>query len=117
MPSLITLDPEQLALRQMVTELAAERYAPHARAWDAAGTPLPASERTRLADLGLLGITHPGEYGGSDRPLIDALIALEELAKANPAAAWPVFEACTGPAREIQLFGSAEHQVFISGQL
>jgi alkylation response protein AidB-like acyl-CoA dehydrogenase len=110
MPSLITLEPEQLALRQMVTELAAQRYAPHAQAWDAAGTPLPASERTMLADLGLLGITHPGEYGGSDRPLLDALIALEELAKANPAAAWPVFEACTGPARVIQLFGSPEQK-------
>jgi alkylation response protein AidB-like acyl-CoA dehydrogenase len=110
MPSLITLEPEQLALRQMVTELAAQRYAPHARAWDVAGTPLPATERTLLADLGLLGITHPGEYGGSDRPLIDALIALEELAKANPAAAWPVFEACTGPARVIQLIGSPEQQ-------
>jgi alkylation response protein AidB-like acyl-CoA dehydrogenase len=110
MPSLVTLEPEQLALRQMVSELAAERYTPHAQAWDAAGTPLPAPERKLLADLGLLGITHPAEYGGSDRPLIDALIALEELAKANPVAAWPVFEACTGPARVIQLFGSPEQQ-------
>jgi alkylation response protein AidB-like acyl-CoA dehydrogenase len=110
MPSLIALEPEQLALRQMVNELAAQRYAPYARAWDAAGTPLPATERTMLADLGLLGITLPSAYGGSDRPLIDALIALEELAKANPAAAWPVFEACTGPARVIQLIGSPEQQ-------
>ena len=110
MTSLITLEPEQLALRQMVADLAADRYAPTARDWDAARTPLPAAERTSLAELGLLGITHPAEYGGSDRPLLDALIVLEELAKANPAAAWPVFEACTGPARVIQLLGRPDQQ-------
>jgi len=110
MSSLITLEPEQAALRRMAADLAADRYAPYARAWDEARTPLPDSERRVLADLGLLGITHPAEYGGSDRPLLDALIVIEELAKANPVAAWPVFEACTGPARVIQLSGTEEHK-------
>src|SRR5262249_28068469 len=44
------------------------------------------------------------------RPLIDALIVIEELAKASPVAAWPVFEASTGPARVLQLFGSEEQR-------
>jgi alkylation response protein AidB-like acyl-CoA dehydrogenase len=104
------LEPEQIALRRMVADVAANRFAAQARAWDEAGVPIPDSERAFLADLGLLGITHPVEYGGSDRPLLDALIALEELAKASPAAAWPVFEACTGPARVIQLLGNQEQR-------
>lgn len=50
------------------------------------------------------------KYGGEGRPLLDALIVLEELAKSSPVAAWPVFEACTGPARVIDLFGTEEQK-------
>ncbi|GAA5063587.1 butyryl-CoA dehydrogenase [Thermocatellispora tengchongensis] len=107
---LARLDPDQLALREMAAKLAAERFAPHAREWDHGRTPLPAAERRKLAELGLLGITVPQQYGGEGRPLLDALIVLEELAKASPVAAWPVFEACTGPARVIELFGTEEQR-------
>jgi alkylation response protein AidB-like acyl-CoA dehydrogenase len=104
------LDDDQLHLREMVAGLAAERYAPYARRWDQDRTPLPHDERKRLADLGLLGITLPEEAGGSGRPLLDALVVIEELAKASPVAAWPVFEACTGPARVVDLFGTKEQK-------
>ncbi|MBN9109407.1 MAG: acyl-CoA/acyl-ACP dehydrogenase [Pseudonocardia sp.] len=107
---LARLEPDQIALRQMVAKLAADRFAPHAREWDRDRTPLPAAERRALSDLGLLGITLPEAYGGEGRPLLDALVVLEELAKASPVAAWPVFEACTGPARVIDLFGSDEQR-------
>jgi alkylation response protein AidB-like acyl-CoA dehydrogenase len=100
------LDEEQRAIRDMAAQVARERYAPHAREWDESASPLPRLERKRLAELGLLGITLPVEFGGHGRPLLDALVALEELAKATPVAAWPVFEANTGPARVIDLFGS-----------
>ena len=38
------------------------------------------------------------------------MIVLEELAKTSMAAAWPVFEAATGPARVIELFGTEEQR-------
>jgi alkylation response protein AidB-like acyl-CoA dehydrogenase len=104
------LEPEQLELRSVVAKMAADRYAPNARRWDAERRPLDVAERKYLAGLGLLGMTIPEQYGGGGRPLIDALIALEELAKASPIAAWPVFEACTGPARVIAQFGSQEQK-------
>ncbi|MFI5958892.1 acyl-CoA dehydrogenase family protein [Cryptosporangium sp. NPDC051539] len=104
------LTEEQRALKDLAARLAAERYAPHALEWDTARQHLPDSERLRLGELGLLGLTLPEEHGGGGRPLIDALIVLEELAKASPVAAWPVFEACTGPARVLDLFGTAEQQ-------
>jgi butyryl-CoA dehydrogenase len=107
---LVRLNDDQRALREAVAKLAADRYALHAREWDTTSTPLPTEERKRLADLGLLGITLPEEYGGEGRPLLEALIVLEELAKATPIAAWPVFEACTGPARVIDLFGTPEQK-------
>ena len=98
----------QLELQALAARLAADRYAPHARQWDDAATPLPLEERRRLAELGLLSLALPVEYGGGGRPLMDALVVIEELAKASPLAAYPVFEACTGPARVIELLGSDE---------
>jgi butyryl-CoA dehydrogenase len=104
------LTDEQRELRQLAANLAAEKYAPNARTWDSNREHLPQSERKRLAELGLLALTLPEEHGGGGRPLLDALIVIEELAKASPTAAWPVFEASTGPARVIDLFGTDEQK-------
>jgi butyryl-CoA dehydrogenase len=101
---------EQLALREAVGALARDHFGPRAAEWDRERTPLPQEERRRLADLDLLGITLPPAQGGSDRPLIDALIVVEELAKHAPSAAFPVFEANTGPARVIALLGTEEQR-------
>lgn len=110
MDAMVDLTDDQLALRDMVAALAADRYAPMAHTWDEARTPLPHIERKRLGELGLLGITMPADVGGEARPLLDALIALEELAKASPIAAWPVFESNAGPARIVEQFGTAEQK-------
>lgn len=115
LPEQSLLDDDQRALRGMVADLAAERYAPHAREWDRLRQPLAADERKLLGSLGLLGLTIPKRYGGEGRPLIDGLIAIEELAKASPIAAWPVFEACTGPARVIEQFGTEEQKARLLG--
>ncbi|MEV6985399.1 acyl-CoA dehydrogenase family protein [Sphaerisporangium sp. NPDC051017] len=104
------LTEEQRDLRELAAQVGAEQYAPRAREWDARREHLPRAERQRLAQLGLLALTLPEEYGGGGRPLIDALIILEELAKASPVAAWPVFEASTGPARVLHMFGTEEQK-------
>jgi butyryl-CoA dehydrogenase len=105
---LTVLTDDQQALKDLAARLAKDRFAPNARAWDDAAIPLPQEERRLLADLGLLGLCLPPVYGGGGRPLIDALIVIEEIAKASPLAAWPVFESCTGPARAVELLGSEE---------
>src|SRR5438067_5660230 len=104
------LADERRALREVAQRLAAERYAPKAQEWDRDRTSLPHDERLRLAELGFLGMTLPEEYGGGGRPLFDALIVLEELGKASIVAAWPIFEANTGPVRVIDLFGTDEQK-------
>ena len=106
--TLTALTDDQQALKDLAARLAADRFAPNARAWDDAASPLPPEERRRLADLGLIGLCLPVEYGGGGRPLIDALIVIEELAKASPLAAWPVFESCAGPARAVELLGNED---------
>jgi alkylation response protein AidB-like acyl-CoA dehydrogenase len=100
----------QRDLRALAAKLAADVYLPKARDWDADRTHLPDAERRRLGSLGLLALTLPEEYGGGGRPLVDALIVIEELAKASPVAAWPVFEASVGPARVVHLFGTDEQK-------
>jgi butyryl-CoA dehydrogenase len=104
------LTDEQLALREMTARVARERHAPHALQWERDRLPLPDAERTKLAELGLCGITLPEAYGGGGRPLLDALIVIEELAKVSAHGSFPVFEGATGPARVIDLFGTDEQK-------
>lgn len=114
---MIDLTDEQRDLKELAAKIAADRYAAHARAWDRDRTPFPADERRRLGELGLLGLTLPEQYGGGGRPLLDALIVMEEFAKVSPLAAWPIFEASTGPARVIDLFGTDEQRARILPQV
>lgn len=108
------LTDEQQELRKLARKVARDQYAPLAREMDQNRSHLPVEERRKLADLGLLALPLPEEYGGGGRPLIDALIVQEEFAKANPLAAWPIFEASAGPARVIHLFGTdAQKQLFL----
>jgi len=105
------LTDDQLELRALAREVAQDVYEPKAAQWDLSGEHLPDSERLRLAGLDLLGITLPEEHGGGGgRPLLDALIVIEEIAKCCQLAAFPIFEASTGPARVIDLFGSEEQK-------
>lgn len=103
-------DEELALLRATAQQVARHIYAPKAAAWDQACTPLPSEERKRLADLGFLGICLPESCGGAARPLVNALVVIEELAKECMPAAFCVFEANTGPARVIELFGTDEQR-------
>ncbi|MBA3741458.1 acyl-CoA dehydrogenase family protein [Sporichthya sp.] len=103
------LTEEQRELKKLAAQVAAERFAPNAIAWDSNRTTLPAEERRLLGRLGFLGLTLPEQYGGDGRPLMDALVVIEEFAKVSLIPAWTVFEAGVGPARVLQLFGT-EHQ-------
>lgn len=105
-----TLTPEQEALRSVAREVAKDIYAPKAEEWDLNRTLLPEAEIKRLADLGFLGICLPEEYGGSNAPLMDALIVIEELAKECRPAAFQVFEANVGPVRVLEFYGTDEQR-------
>jgi alkylation response protein AidB-like acyl-CoA dehydrogenase len=103
-------DTELRELAEMARQVARERYAPRAEAWDATREPFPHDERRYLGSLGLLGICLPERFGGSGAPLLHALVVIEELAKECRPAAFQVFEANTGPARVLALLGTQEQQ-------
>ena len=104
------LSEEQLALRELAADVARDRFAAHALEWDRASAFFPAEERARLGELDLLGITLPTEHGGGGRPLLDALVVIEEVAKVSQIAAFPIFEASTGPARVVELHGTDDQK-------
>lgn len=64
----------------------------------------------KYAELGLLGMTLSPDHGGGGRPGIDAILAIEELARFSPVIAAPVFESNVGPVRVIDTFGTEEQK-------
>ena len=73
--------PEQEALRRRARELADTVFAPRAAAWDAREE-YPWENVKDLVAAGLMGMTVPAGYGGPDRPVLDVVLAIEEIARA-----------------------------------
>ena len=76
------LTDEQQALRDMVRDFAAKEVTPHAQAFDEQGA-IPAALLNHMAELGLMGICSPPEYGGAGMDYLAYIIALEEMCKAS----------------------------------
>jgi alkylation response protein AidB-like acyl-CoA dehydrogenase len=69
-------------LRKTVREFARTEVLPHARHWDEEER-FPKEIVPRLAELGLLGIRIPEEYGGSGMDMQSYAICVEEIARAD----------------------------------
>lgn len=82
----LTQLPEEEKFFQLnVRRWAVERLAPHVRAMDDAGL-FRKELLGELFDLGLMGIGIPEAFGGQDGTLFQSVLAIEELAKIDPAA-------------------------------
>src|SRR5215475_6276000 len=80
---------EQALLRRTIREFAETEMRPHVREWDEAQH-FPVELVAKLADLGLMGIQFPEQYGGAAMSPIDYCICIEELARVDPAVALSV---------------------------
>jgi len=75
-----TLSEHHDLLRKTVREFARVHVQPHARAWDHEER-FPAEIIPKLAELGLLGIRIPEEFGGSGMDTMAYAICVEEIAR------------------------------------
>ena len=80
------LGEEQLAIRAMAEEFAAERIAPFALEWDREKY-FPVDVIRECAALGMAGIYVREDVGGSGRTRLDAALIMEALASGCPAIA------------------------------
>jgi hypothetical protein len=76
------LSEEQQLLKKTVREFAEAELAPHSREWDEKQD-FPREVFGQLAELGLMGVAWPAEYGGSGMSTLDWAIVMEELARVD----------------------------------
>ena len=77
-----TLSEHHELLRKTVRDFARTEVLPHARKWDEEER-FPKEIVPKLAELGLLGIRIPEEYGGSGMDTVSYAICVEEIARAD----------------------------------
>ncbi|MBS28462.1 MAG: acyl-CoA dehydrogenase [Alphaproteobacteria bacterium] len=75
----MSLTDEQVMIRDMAGAFAAEQLAPNAPDWDRESR-FPEEAVRGMADLGLLGMVVPEEWGGSGADTLTHALALEEIA-------------------------------------
>src|SRR3954453_18954727 len=76
------LNAEQREIQALVRDFAAQRIEPHAADWDREHR-FPRELFGALAELGLLGVCVPEEYGGAGAGFLFYIPLLEELSRAD----------------------------------
>lgn len=76
------LTPEQLQLRKNVREFAEAEIRPNVRRWDE-NSHFPEELIPKLAQLGLLGVIFPEEYGGAGLGYVEYALVIEELSRVD----------------------------------
>jgi len=76
------LTQDQLEIQALTRELAQAEIDPHAAEWDREHR-FPLELFERLAELGLMGVCVPEEYGGAGADFLSYILVLEELSRAD----------------------------------
>jgi alkylation response protein AidB-like acyl-CoA dehydrogenase len=77
-----TFSGEQKQLRKSVREFAEGEIAPHVMEWDEESH-FPSEILPKLAEMGLLGVIFPEEYGGAGMGYVEYVTVIEELARVD----------------------------------
>ncbi len=110
----VAFGEDQELLRRSVREFAEAEIKPHVMAWDNAQQ-LPRALWPKLADLGLMGIQFPAEFGGSEMSAVDYCLCIEELARVDPSVSLSVAAHNGLGAAHISMFGSpAQKQKYLT---
>ncbi|MGA7522857.1 MAG: acyl-CoA dehydrogenase [Acidobacteriaceae bacterium] len=106
---LTTLTEEETMLRDTVRQFAQQEIAPRVRAMDEAQK-LDADLLRQMFELGLMAIEAPPELGGAGASFFSAVLAVEEIARVDPAVAVMVDVQNTLAVNALLRWGTAEQK-------
>ncbi len=103
------LSEEQKMLVDLANRLGRDEFARKAARWDREHE-YPHENVEVMRRAGLLGMTIPKKFGGPERPLIDVLLAIEQIAKYCGVTARIVVETNMGALGSIMAYGTEAQQ-------
>ena len=103
------LSEEQKQIKMSVREFAEAEIAPHVMEWDEAQH-FPIELKPKLAELGLMGVIFPEEYGGSGMGYIEYATIIDELSRVDGSVGISVAAHNSLCANHIYEFGNEEQK-------
>jgi len=103
------LTPEQREIQTLARDFAREQIEPHAAEWDREHR-FPRELFTQLAELGLMGVCVPEEYGGAGADFISYILVLEELSRGDAGVGVTVAVHTSATTLPILAFGTDEQK-------
>src|SRR5262249_55357042 len=104
-----SLSPEQREIQALAREFAEAEIEPHATEWDREHR-FPRDLYGRLAELGLMGVCIPEEYGGAGADFLSYILVLEELSRADAGVGVTVAVHTSAVTLPILMFGTDEQR-------
>ncbi len=103
------LSAEQREIQALAREFAEAEIEPHAAAWDREHR-FPQQLFASLAELGLMGVCIPEEYGGAGADFLSYILVLEELSRADAGVGVTVAVHTSAATLPILAFGTDEQK-------
>src|SRR5919204_4048709 len=103
------LTQDQRETQALTRDFARERIQPHAPQWDREHT-FPRDLFAQLAELGLMGVCIPEEYGGAGADFLSYVLVLEELSHADAGVGVTVAVHTSATTLPILAFGTDEQK-------
>lgn len=103
------LNEEQQQIKYSVREFAESEIKPHVMEWDEAQH-FPVELRPQLAELGLLGVIFPEEYGGAGMGYVEYATIIEELGRVDGSVGLSVAAHNSLCSNHIYMFGTEEQK-------
>jgi alkylation response protein AidB-like acyl-CoA dehydrogenase len=103
------LTPEQREIQRLTRELAEAEIVPEAASWDRDHR-FPGELFPKLAEVGLMGVCVPEEYGGAGADFLSYILVLEELSRADAGVGVTVAVHTSATTLPILTFGTEEQR-------
>lgn len=110
------LSDEQKQIVDTIDEMGRKEFAAKASRWDE-NHEYPWENIELLREANILGMTIPTEYGGQERPLIDAILAIETAAKYCGVTARIIVETNMGALGCVMAYGTDEQRKLVAQRI